>query len=538
MASREVVDLEAQLRRYADQVEGAVSEVALGAAPARRRSPLLAVAAVLALVAAIGVVFALSRPDSSSTVDTDPSEDGAPIGGDADDDAAADPEQPGPEPEADDDGPPYVSQMPSFDPDAGPGELGADGWLPERALIDPGPLSPRSSPLIVPLDREVLVWGGSIEASNVGRPDLEWEQFADGAIFDLTAGAWRMMAPSPIPPSQFRGAAVWIDDRLLFTRGTSSAYYDPLDDEWSAPAVAPIVLDELDVSVDGVVAGWSDEGAALFEAGEWRRIDDAGPRSEFNTFTDYAWLGDRLVAVRHTIFVADLPGFVVEAWDSTIGTWVDVIEIDVPGAMFFDVHRIDDETLAVFAENGRGLVVESSGTWRELPSLDRGGWEGQPQLTAGPSPGGPLWVRYAPEFHRFDGQSWWSFALPQGSYYGTFDRSNGILWTYGIRSGDVGGGNYFAAVSIPDLVAVDVPAETAGSDETVSVPSVVALFADTAIASLRNTGLEPVTEFVAVPFGDPQVGVVISQSPVGFTEVGPGTQVVIAVGEAGPNPDQ
>ncbi len=68
----------------------------------------------------------------------------------------------------------------------------------------------------------------------------------------------------------------------------------------------------------------------------------------------------------------------------------------------------------------------------------------------------------------------------------------------------------------------------------VSVPTVVGLFYDTAEATLRNLGLEPTPQFQTVPFGDPQVGVVISQTPEPFELVPGGSEVVITVGEAGP----
>ncbi len=72
--------------------------------------------------------------------------------------------------------------------------------------------------------------------------------------------------------------------------------------------------------------------------------------------------------------------------------------------------------------------------------------------------------------------------------------------------------------------------------EQVSVPSVITLFYDTAALTLRNQGLVPVPEFRTVPFGDPQVGLVIEQNPGSFTLVDKGSEVVIVVGEAGPPP--
>jgi beta-lactam-binding protein with PASTA domain/tRNA A-37 threonylcarbamoyl transferase component Bud32 len=70
----------------------------------------------------------------------------------------------------------------------------------------------------------------------------------------------------------------------------------------------------------------------------------------------------------------------------------------------------------------------------------------------------------------------------------------------------------------------------------ISIPTLVGLFADNAVVTLRSQGLEPVVERQTVPFGDPLVGLVISQTPGEFTEVDLGSEVVIVVGEAGPEP--
>ena len=66
----------------------------------------------------------------------------------------------------------------------------------------------------------------------------------------------------------------------------------------------------------------------------------------------------------------------------------------------------------------------------------------------------------------------------------------------------------------------------------VIVPQLDGLFADTAIQTLRNSGLASVVVFEAVPAGSPQAGRVISQDPAAFEEVDAGFLVTISVGEA------
>ena len=58
------------------------------------------------------------------------------------------------------------------------------------------------------------------------------------------------------------------------------------------------------------------------------------------------------------------------------------------------------------------------------------------------------------------------------------------------------------------------------------------LFADTAITTLRNAGLDPIPVFESVPVGSSQVGRIRAQSPAAFVKVGSGTQVTITIGEA------
>ncbi|MEM8705568.1 MAG: PASTA domain-containing protein [Actinomycetota bacterium] len=73
-----------------------------------------------------------------------------------------------------------------------------------------------------------------------------------------------------------------------------------------------------------------------------------------------------------------------------------------------------------------------------------------------------------------------------------------------------------------------------GDAEVVAVPAVTALFADTAIQTLRNAGLDVATVFEQVEIGSPSVGRVIEQDPAPFEELLPGSIVTITVGEAAP----
>jgi serine/threonine-protein kinase len=66
----------------------------------------------------------------------------------------------------------------------------------------------------------------------------------------------------------------------------------------------------------------------------------------------------------------------------------------------------------------------------------------------------------------------------------------------------------------------------------VVVPQLDGLFADTAITTLRNAGLDPIPVFEPVPVGSPQAGRVIAQSPAAFETVDQDSPITITIGEA------
>jgi eukaryotic-like serine/threonine-protein kinase len=108
------------------------------------------------------------------------------------------------------------------------------------------------------------------------------------------------------------------------------------------------------------------------------------------------------------------------------------------------------------------------------------------------------------------------------------DRPDQIAEGLVIRTEPPAGNLVATGVAIRIVVAKELT--------SVAVPNVVGLFFDTAMQTLRTAGLEPVAEFRTVPFGDPLVGLVLDQIPANFVQIPIGSEVVITVGEAGPEP--
>ena len=89
-----------------------------------------------------------------------------------------------------------------------------------------------------------------------------------------------------------------------------------------------------------------------------------------------------------------------------------------------------------------------------------------------------------------------------------------------------------------EIVEIVVAVADTGADaSTVTVSPVENMFADTAITTLRNQGLDVVTLFETVTPGSLGVGRVLSQSPAAFDEVEVGATITITVGEVTAEPE-
>jgi hypothetical protein len=107
---------------------------------------------------------------------------------------------------------------------------GTDTW---SALPTPG-LSPRTDAIVGWSASMLVVWGGSD---------------SNGARFDPTIGAWRPMAPAPIPARTRTWSAYASSDHELYIWGgvnvdgsiaADGAAYDPAADRWRLLPAAPI----------------------------------------------------------------------------------------------------------------------------------------------------------------------------------------------------------------------------------------------------------------------------------------------------------
>ena len=171
----------------------------------------------------------------------------------------------------------------------------------------------RRGPLIVATDREVIVWGGVVEA-NPGRGGAA-RLLDDGARLDPMKGTWRPMARKDAPSGRSHAQAVWMGTRLVVWGGIGTrtnpyqcsmrgdcrptaggGVYDLAADAWSAmsEADAPSARSGAAVKRVGdtvVVWGGVDRpNGALYDpvANSWRALPPPPPAIEGSRLDDFS----------------------------------------------------------------------------------------------------------------------------------------------------------------------------------------------------------------------------------------------------------
>lgn len=179
----------------------------------------------------------------------------------------------------------------------------------------------RGDASVISTGHEIVVWGGDVEAFNMGIPGPS-RNFVDGAAYNVARDEWRSIPAAPIIDDAEYSYAVWAGDRMVGYRGTHGAAWDPTSNTWNALPKAP-------AEVLGLV--WT--GQEVIALGANARLDMAASR----------WSG--------------IPAPPFELATSS-ATWT--------GHELLVVGR--QEGLDVPADNARGMAFDPvTNSWRELP---------------------------------------------------------------------------------------------------------------------------------------------------------------------------
>lgn len=164
------------------------------------------------------------------------------------------------------------------------------------------PLAVRGDVAMAWTGSEVVVWGGDVEAFNMGLPGGD-RSFADGAAYDPATGVWRPISPSPLPATAETPVAAMTDRGVVLVRGTATAIWDPDTDTWRSLDDAPEPEapegggspQVSDLVGDGErVISHSANAVLDVEAGTWVMLPEPPVRLERPTT---AWTGRELIVV-------------------------------------------------------------------------------------------------------------------------------------------------------------------------------------------------------------------------------------------------
>src|SRR4051794_14422106 len=112
----------------------------------------------------------------------------------------------------------------------GPAEVFPDLAPGATVILPPGPISPLDRQASIWTGTEVIVWGEPSASDATSPPE--------GAAFNPATGAWRIIAPAPVPQAD---VVAWTGTEMIVWGGRAdSAAYDPEADTWRRLPEAPI----------------------------------------------------------------------------------------------------------------------------------------------------------------------------------------------------------------------------------------------------------------------------------------------------------
>ncbi len=170
---------------------------------------------------------------------------------------------------------------------------------PGVQILEPPPLSPRGDSVSVWTGSELVIWGGDVEAFNMGLPGPD-RGFADGAAYNLDAKTWRPISDGPLPANATTPVAVATTSDVVIARGRKTAAWNPTTDRWRTFSDAPADVSDLIYTGQAVLSASANASLDL-RSGRWRSFP-ARPIEAFSGSS--VWTDRELVAFDVDIFAA------------------------------------------------------------------------------------------------------------------------------------------------------------------------------------------------------------------------------------------
>jgi hypothetical protein len=368
------------------------------------------------------------------------------------------------------DDPPSQEQVQTDDPPPDPAAWGpaiSATVTPSQnglELYGDSPLSPRNDAAVIAAGDVVVVWGGSIEGANVGRPELGFETFDDGAFLDLASGTWRAMSPAPLPRAvDVRPVGIWTGEEVLVFRGAHAAAWDPSSDTWRSLPAPPDRVTQVFWTGEEVIALGAD---ATYHVGDdgWNALPD-GPVEPTELLggeaVAAAWTGDELIVLSKS--ASDRAD--AAAFDPESRSWRALPPAEFSyGSTAVGVAWTGDELVAVGYERDVVALDPRAERWRTLAALPVPPQEGVPRLL---TVDGLVVVERFPGIGILDGDEWTVIPADPFPSSSPAPGPNGTVLTFGLSgTGESVLGVFDPRRALAELSSIQVGYSSLTLDET------------------------------------------------------------------------
>lgn len=243
------------------------------------------------------------------------------------------------------------------------------------AVLNPGPLSPRTGAATAWTSAGLMVWGGAIEPVNMGLPG-PGREFADGAVYHPATDTWTAMAPGPLPADRSGPTALVTEQGVVVTRGVHTALWDPETNTWRSLDDAPAAVEDLVLAGEWVVSV-SANAQLDVDSGRWIPLS---ARPEPLDRPVGIWNGSELVVVERQ----GLDQAAAVAFSFETRTWR---TLPVPvGLNGLALSAARDRERVVFVDYEMHVASwrEGDAAWSTLPSVPARFYEYTPTILATP----------------------------------------------------------------------------------------------------------------------------------------------------------
>jgi hypothetical protein len=245
------------------------------------------------------------------------------------------------------------------------------------------PLDVRGDSAVVWTGLELVVWGGDVEAANMGLPGPD-RSYRDGAAYDPVQRSWRTLAPSPLPATTDTSVGVMTDGGVVFARGSATAIWAPATNTWRRLGNVPAWCNQRcwrtgpvrDLSLVGdSVLSYSARASLDVRTGRWSKLPK--PPERFERFSVVS-TGRLLIVIGGDS--ALVPNTRAVAYDIKTRTWT---ELGTPPGLSQQAVVADwdgERVVAVSYDMDAATYEPDTGRWTALPSVPARFYEWYPFL--------------------------------------------------------------------------------------------------------------------------------------------------------------